>query len=89
LARGQNVQHSPDTFADEEVAVLGPSQFVRTHRAALHEEVWLWNVIKVWKTALGAFSRERVDGVIEHVAAIHAVVRDGDLNASHGRNLDG
>jgi hypothetical protein len=44
-------------------------------------------MVEIRETALGAFLREWVDRVVKQVAAIHAVVRGGDLNASHGRTL--
>ncbi|MDB5387057.1 MAG: hypothetical protein JWM11_2703 [Planctomycetaceae bacterium] len=87
LALGKNVENSPYTFSDKEVAILRPGQLVRTHRAALHERVWLGNVVEIRETALRTFARERVDRGVEHVAAIHAVVGGGDFNASHGRTL--
>src|SRR5262245_17851866 len=46
LARSQDVQDAPHTFSGEEVAILGPGELVRTHRAALHEKIGLGNVVE-------------------------------------------
>ena len=77
------------TDHDRELAVLGSGQLIGAHGAALHQEIGLGNVVEVWEGALGAFFRERVDRAVEHIPAIHAVVRGGDVNAPHSRNLDG
>ena len=89
LAGSENVENSPHTISDKEVAILRPGQLVRIHRAALHEKIRLGHVVEVRETALRAFLWERVNRVVKPVTAIHAIVRSGYWNAPHGSHLVG
>jgi len=77
-----------DSLADKVVAVLSSRKLIRTHRAAVDEEVWLRAEIYIMTPAVSALRGQRFDWFVEHAPTIHPIVRRGDFNTAHLRVLD-